>query len=443
VGGAFRGALDLRARAGESICTSAFEGKLDLMRKKNRVFCEKTNWHDREAYALGNGLLQLVILTGGGHIVELCFAESSGFPTMNPLWIPPWKTIEPYNYRLKIHAARYGGPATGGRLLSGIAGHNVCMDLFGSPSQEEAELGYPDHGEASVSRWRKSSVQLSSYQVSLQLSVSLPIAGLEFDRVIRLRDGESVVYITETVRNLRKADHFCHWVQHVTMGGPFLSSQNSRVFLPGTKGRTYPHGYSGGKPLLESGRDFRWPLAPATAGAPVNLSRPFLQKGYGFVAGVLLNPQREFGYVAALNPDQCLLIGYGFRRSDFPWVAIWEENRSRSYPPWGKRTQARGLEFGTTPYALSRREAFALGDMFGAPTMTCIPARGQKRLEYVAFLAQLPEAFRQLHDVKITEKGIHLVGKAKKDLLRLSATRLDRTSLVRNKVALGIRVSKG
>lgn len=402
------------------------------MRTRKRIFCEKTNWHDREAYSLGNDLLRLVILTGGGHIVELRFAESSGFPTMNPLWIPPWKTIEPYKYRLEIHAARYGSPATGGRLLSGIAGHNICMDLFGSPSQEEAKLGYPNHGEAAACRWRKSKLQLSAHQVNLQLSVSLPIAGLEFDRVIRLREGESVVYITEIVRNLRNADHFCHWVQHVTMGAPFLSSPNSIVSVPGTKGKTYPHGYAGGKPLLESGRDFRWPLAPAVAGAPVDLSLPFQRKGHGFVAGVLLNPQRELGYVSALNLDKHLLIGYVFRRSDFPWVAIWEENRSRSYPPWRKRTQARGLEFGTTPYALSRREAFALGDMFGAPTMTHIPARGQKRIDYVAFLAQLPEAIFHLNEVKIAEKEIHLVGKARRDPFRLSAAGLDRTSLVRN-----------
>ena len=38
-------------------------------------------------------------------------------------------------------------------LVSGIAGHNLCLDYFGGPSKEEAEQGLPIHGEAGISLW--------------------------------------------------------------------------------------------------------------------------------------------------------------------------------------------------------------------------------------------------------------------------------------------------
>ena len=235
------------------------------MAKTNRLVCSKTRWQGREAYTLSNGLLQMVNLTGGGHIAEFRFVEKSGFPTLNPLWIPHWKGIEPFQYRSKAHAKRYG-PIAEAKLLSGIAGHNICLDYFGPPSEEEAAQGLSTHGEAPSLKWRKSSARLTARQLSLTLSVHLPEAGLQFSRAIEMRAGESVVYLKETVTNERKLDHFFHWTQHATLAPPFVAPEDGRVFMSATKGITSPGGY-GGKALLESGKEFQWPLAPASTGA--------------------------------------------------------------------------------------------------------------------------------------------------------------------------------
>ena len=37
-------------------------------------------------------------------------------------------------------AATYGG-GSDARLLAGIMGHNLCLDIFGPPSDEEAQAG--------------------------------------------------------------------------------------------------------------------------------------------------------------------------------------------------------------------------------------------------------------------------------------------------------------
>src|SRR5579872_2438014 len=161
-----------------------------------RLLCKPIKWRGRNGYTLSNSVVRLTTLTGGGHIVEVHFEEQ---PLVSPLWIPPWKTIEPQSYREKVHKPKYG-TVTEGKLLSGLVGHNICLDYFGSPSAEEAQHGLSQHGEAPWSKWRKSSMSLSQAKVALEMSVRLPVCGLRFSRKIELRKGESVAYFKEVVR---------------------------------------------------------------------------------------------------------------------------------------------------------------------------------------------------------------------------------------------------
>jgi hypothetical protein len=374
------------------------------MAKAQNLVCSKTRWQGREAYTLSNGLVQMVNLTGGGHVAEIRFADGSGLPTLNPLWVPNWKSMEPIQYRAKAHAKRYG-PLTEGKLLSGIAGHNICLDYFGPPSEEEAAQGLSTHGEVPSLKWRKSSARLRTGQLSLTLSVRLPEAGLEFSREIGLRAGESVVYLKETVSNERKLDHFFHWTQHATLGAPFISPEDCRVFMSATKGITSPDAY-GENALLAFGKEFQWPLAPASSGGEVDLSRCLIRKGSGIVASLILEPARDVQFVGALNTRHRLLYAYCFHRADYPWVTIWEENCARQNPPWNGRAETRGLEFGSAPLPVTRREAFARGPIFGTPTFSTVPARGRLTISYVAFLAYLPERFNEVRDIILSKNEI-------------------------------------
>lgn len=384
------------------------------------LYCVTGLWQTRKSYRLGNGLVELVTLTGGGHIAEFRFTETSGLPTLNPLWTPPWKTIDPHRYRAQDHTVHYG-TITEGKLLSGIAGHNLCMDYFGSPSSEEAEHGLSQHGEAPNSRWHKVSQSIRHNSATLTLSLRLPSAGLRFRREIALQKDLPVAYFKETVTNERKCDHFFHWTEHVTLGPPFISSQDSVISIPGSRGITFPKEYDEGKSLLASNREFRWPLAPARSGKAISLERVLLRKGLGFVASVLIDPRREWGYIAALNTKYQLLIAYCFRRQDYPWVAVWEENRALSAVPWRKLTEARGLEFGTTPIPSTRREILREGDLFETPTITCVPAGGRKTIEYFAFLAQVPSTVKRIRDIRCESEEIVICGNRGKAVTRISA----------------------
>ena len=385
------------------------------MHLESHLDCKPVLWHGRRAFLLENDLLRVVTLTGGGHIAEMRFRQGLGRSTMNPLWVPGWKTIEPYRYHEGTCAATYG-PTSTGKMLSGIAGHNICLDYFGVPSPEEARRGLSIHGEAPSLRWSKLGARVSRQEVSLELGVRLPKARLRFRRRIKMRRGESVVYFRESVANEAKIDHLFHWAEHVTLGSPFLERRSSRVFISGTRGRTAAAGYEG-KELLDFERDFTWPQAPGARGKAIDLSLPFARAGLGFVATVLLDPGRPDGYIGALNTQEHLLIAYCFSRRDFPWAAVWEENKARKDAPWKGRTQARGLEFGSTPLPVGRREAFANGPLFGAPHFSVVPSRGRKTVNYVALLAEI-KALRDVDDIHCARGGILVKGHADKNSSR-------------------------
>src|SRR5438105_15228337 len=98
----------------------------------------------RRAHSIETSDLRLTVLVEGGHIAEIA-DKSSG---VNPLWTPPWPSIEPSTYDRARHP-EYGDDAEA-RLLAGIMGHNLCLDIFGGPSADEAAAGLTVPGEGSI-----------------------------------------------------------------------------------------------------------------------------------------------------------------------------------------------------------------------------------------------------------------------------------------------------
>jgi len=378
--------------------------------------CAKTTWKGRPAVRLANGAIELTALIGGGPIADLRLSTGSPAQRQNVLWEAPWRSLDPSGYRPRVHNRAYG-PESVGRFLAGFTGHTLCLDYFGAPSEEEAKQRLCLHGEASVSNWKVVRHSHSKNAASVVMQVNLPNAGLKFERELRVARGETVVYVSETVSNLRKADHFFHWTEHVTLGPPFLREEESLVYVPARQAMTWPHGYDG-KSLLIDSQEFIWPDAPAEHGGTVDISRPFVRRGAGFVAAALL--KCELACIAALNFRHGLLLGYCFARAVFPWVTMWEENCARQEPPWEGRTQARGLEFGTTPIPVGKYQTFARGPLFGTPTFRRVPAKGRLQVRYAMFVAPVSATVREISDIQLDQQAITVRG-AGSALLRVPA----------------------
>jgi hypothetical protein len=96
----------------------------------------------------------------------------------------------------------------------------------------------------------------------------------------------------------------------------------------------------------------------------------------------LMDPQRTDAFFVAYSPKYRLSFGYVWKRSDFPWLGMWEENFSRAAAPWNARTLARGMEFGVSPMPETRRRMIERGTLFEVPAYRWIPARTRVTADY-------------------------------------------------------------
>ena len=358
---------------------------------------QAVTWRDRAATRLANGVVELIVMTGGGHLAEFRFLKETGLPSLNVLWDAPW--MNP--------GAREKRPEALSETAD-FTGHALCLDRFGPPSAKELAAGIPMHGEAAARRWNVIPSP-KERQALCHWNVQLPVANLLFERQIRLGDQESVAYIEERVSNQGEVDRASHWVQHATFNPPFLNAAESTLAVSARRGITAPSAYEGGS-LLAVDREFLWPYAPREGpdGTTADLRQPFSLKGMGFLAGIQLDPQRDVEYLLAINWKLRLGVGYCFRRADFPWMAIWEENGARKDKPWNGTTQARGMEFGTTPLPVGHEELLRRGPIFDTPCWCSIPARGARTARYLLFVFSLPEGMRSVEEVEVKGDAIVL-----------------------------------
>jgi hypothetical protein len=386
-------------------------------KRAGKIESRPVRWRGRIAHRLSNGVVELIALSGGGHVASLRFAKSTGPRAANVLWQAPWRTYEPGSLSAGQLKKRFGSVSLG-KYLASATGHALCLDYFGPPSQSAKAQGLPLHGEAASRNWERTACSCRRSTPTATWAATLPEAGLSFYRTITLPPGESVAVFRETVRNRRSAARDVHWVQHVTFGPPFTAKVDSRLFLSGRRAVTWPHGYEGNS-LLQSGAKFSWPLAPRQGGGTANLAVPFVKTGTGYVASVLLKGSRKTGYIAVLNWRLGMVAGYLFRPKDFPWVAVWEENCCRSALPWSGRTQARGMEFGTTPMPVGREEMFERGKLFGKNGWTRIAGKGSRSATYLAFLARVPKSWRSIRDIRWHNNEIVVSGPERGRYVRL------------------------
>ena len=335
-------------------------------------------WSHRRIVALENDLLRLETLPAGGHIASVRLKPDG----VNPLWDPPWETIEPSSYDSRRHPEYGAAPEAG--LLAGIVGHNLCFDFFGAPSEEEQRAGLMVHGEASVVDWRDS----RPADNELVLEAELPLAQMRIERRLRLAPGSRVVQVQETAENLASVDRAVGWQQHVTLGPPFLEKGKTLFRMPATRCRSFDAEFAPGHDRVAPATDFDWPSAPTPDGGVTDLQVAAGDPVSGAYTAQLLDPAVERPWFTAWSPTTRTLFGYVWRRSDFPWIGIWEENSSRRQPPWNGRTLTRGLEFGTCAFPEGRRGAVERGRLFGERTYGWIPARSKVTVEYRLFLTK-------------------------------------------------------
>jgi hypothetical protein len=327
-------------------------------------------YRNRQAAAIENADLRVTVTVEGGHIAEI-FDKHAG---VNPLWTPPWPSIEPSAYDPARHP-EYGEGAEA-KLLSGIMGHNICLDVFGGPSPEEAAAGMTVHGEGPLVPYT-----IEAGDGRLRMQAVLPRAGLRFERDLALTGR--AVRITERVSNDAATDRPIAWTEHATLGPPFIDKGRTVIRASATRSKVLG-GPAGLDDYLMPGAEFDWPMAPRRDGGMADLRLCTDAPATSGYTAHLMDQTRADAFVVAFSPAHQLAFGYVWRPTDFPWFGIWEENFSRQWAPWLGRSLTRGLEFGVSPMPETRRAMIDRGQLFGVPTYRWIPARSTVTVEYWA-----------------------------------------------------------
>jgi hypothetical protein len=359
------------------------------------------SFHGRKGYLLENDRIRVIALRGGGHIAEVRFTDGDARKRVNPMRVPHYQTIEPYEYDPARHDALYGNDSHRW-LSSGYMGHLLCFPAFGPPSSPaEIKNGLGNHGEAPIVEWKPAGdSQTEGGRARLTYAADLAKTHYRVQRTLRLQPGESVLYVEESVENLEPYDRPVNWVQHATFGPPFVAPGKSYLDMSGTKGR-FARG--------ASTSSFTWPTGTTENGSDLNL-RPFQPTpNSGLYYAVLMDQNRPLSFFTMYNPEFPVLIGYVFKTGDSPWVGDFQENQRLKNKPWDGKAVTRGIEFGTTPMPEGLRRSVDMGTLFGVPTFRWISGRERLETSFIIFLAEIPVDFAGVADVTLQDKSIVIV----------------------------------
>ena len=333
---------------------------------------EPIQFEGMPAYRISNGKLTAIVLKQGGAIATVTLDQDAQH--RNPLWEP-------------IRMAREAGQKT---TFGPSMGHFVCVDGFGAVSKEEQAAGYPFHGEAYLQNFT-----VAASGTSIAMLAQLPLAHEAVTRNLTVLPNRSVLEVRTTLTNELSFDRPVQWAEHATVGSPFLAPGETVIDMGAVKAktRTYPAGDGGLPHRLASGQEFSWPMAPGVQGGQVDMRLTPEHPNSGGHTTQLMDPSRDWAWMTMLNTREHLLLGYLFRRADFPWVQSWEY-----FPPSGKL--ARGLEFSTQPFDVPRRQTVTEGSLFGTPSYRWLPAKGSITGQFYLFLTAVPETWRKIDDVR-------------------------------------------
>ena len=131
--------------------------------------------------------------------------------------------------------------------------------------------------------------------------------------------------------------------------------------------------------------------------------------------GCTFDKSQRLGFVTAINLEKRLLLGYLVRREEYPWLQEW-----MNYP--SNLALSRGLEFGTQPFDVSRRQTVEMGKMFDTPAFRWLPAKSKIGTRFLMFYTRVPAGFTQVDDVKQEGGELVITDSKSRQTVRLAAS---------------------
>ncbi len=277
-------------------------------------------------------------------------------------------------------------------------GHLLCFDRWGPPTEAEKANGFGHHGEVNSQVWKMlNEPQIKDGSTICSMMCRLPMGGLELTREIELPVDEPIFCVTERIKNLNKYGRMYNIVQHVTIAPPFL---DKTTLIDNNTEKGFENKENGS--LNQEEPVLNWPKA-VNNGEKISL-RSF-QNEWPRVSSFVFNQNDKYGWVTACNPQKKLMLGYIWEVKDYPWINFWR-SMEEGVP------LAFGMEFGTTglhePFPVVAKK----GKIFDRNIYDFIDANEVISKSFVAFLAKIPEDYKGVDSIDISDKVMLIKEKA-------------------------------
>lgn len=396
------------------LCFLFISASMSIDTVYGQVSVIKSEFNGRTSYALQNNSMRVTMLAGGAYIAEARLISTQGEESVNPMFMPHYKTIDPHTYTPESHQDLYG-LGRNAKLMAGYMGHYLCFPYFGGAiSKFEEELGYSTHGEAYTVGYKVEEKMIDGSAV-VTASADLPLSEYSISRSLTLMPEQSVVLVKEVIENLKSYDRPYHYVQHVTFGKPFIEFGKAKVDAPVSR-----IAFSSQQADSSNLNTVQWPMVRKAGGTAINAGIFGADKGEGGYRAWLIDPDSDHTWFTMYNTDHNLLVGYVFSKDENPWIGDWQENqRSLSLPRNGK-TVAWGLEVGTTPFGSGIKQSIEQGAFFDTKTYRWIGPKEKKEQSYLIFLLEIDEHFKGVKDLRLEEGAIVLQEKESAEQIRLA-----------------------
>ncbi len=285
-------------------------------------------------------------------------------------------------------------------------GHFLCLGRWGSPSAGEIKAGLSNHGQIANVLWN---AEKNISQINLEMNATAPLEGLSIQRKIVLDEEQPVYAVKEVVNNMNSLGRLYNIVQHPALAAPFL---DETTIIDCNASAGFDQAFY--KDI--SNNTIQWPVAKDNNQNEIDLRKS--SQPYNAVFSFIIKKDAEYGWITAFSPKHNLLFGYTWKRSDYPWIHLWQHYTNGII-------QYRGLEFGTAGIHQPFNEILNTSTiLFGEKTFAFIDAGEYISKKYFSFIYNTDPGFEGVKDIRILNDQIQIKAKKGADIIFKSLSKL-------------------
>jgi hypothetical protein len=238
--------------------------------------------------------------------------------------------------------------------------------------------------------------------------------GLRVTREVNLDKQCPAYAVAETVTNINPLGRPFNIVQHPTLAAPFL---DATTIIDCNASR----GFDQAVYKNISSHVTTWPYAKNDNDNSLDLRNP--GSSYNAVFSFVVNPTDTYGWITAYSQTHHLFFGYLWKRSQYPWIHLWQHYEN-------DKIQYRGIEFGTAGIHQPFKEILDTATtLLGEKTYAYLDAGETVSKSYLSFIQPAPLEFTGVKDINISNGTLIIKPRAGNDInLKLSQTLINELS---------------